>query len=400
MEEITKSVEDLTTEVKSVAAQIEKVATLPEDVEAAKADLETQAATIKTTSDQLGVMVNDLAEFKANLKHDLGKSGADDWRQEFSKFVKAVYHEQKRLRTPEWLEKAVADYVTDVDAQGGYLVPTLVADQVTKLTLRHGQIWPLVNKVTVPAGQQIKFPWESTLASVAYRATGHGGAGTEIDPAVVWGADTLRPTWINGYAKIANEAMTTPGVSIPDNIAQQLMGQIVRGIEHGIILGDDSSSAQPHDGILVATSVNSQTDMATVTMALVATFIAECIADHEGSGDTAENYLVTTDAAAYQLKSGASATGTNAWGDPTQDRPPVFNGYRMITSPHSISTTHRMIMSPLGKITVGWSGQFSVSFNESLGWASNETWLMVSTHADHALGNPDMHHKAVFTALV
>jgi hypothetical protein len=216
-----------------------------------------------------------------------------------------------------------------------------------------------------------------------------GGAGTEIDPNVAWGADTLRPSWINGYAKVANEAMTAPGISIPDNIAMQLMGQIVRKIEYGVLLGDDSASAYPHDGLLVASSVNSQTALATPTLANV----ANC------SGDTSENFLITTDAVAHVLKSAASATGANAWGDPVSGVPAQLFGYRLITSPHAISTTNRLLMSPLGKITVGWTGQFSVSFNESLGWASNETWMMVSTHADFGIGNPDLHHKAVVTAL-
>jgi hypothetical protein len=177
------------------------------------------------------------------------------------------------------------------------------------------------------------------------------------------------------------------------------MGQIVRKIEYGVLLGDDSASAYPHDGLLVASSVNSQTALATPTLANVANFIGECIADHEGSGDTSENFLVTTDAVAHVLKSAASATGANAWGDPVSGVPAQLFGYRLITSPHAISTTNRLLMSPLGKITVGWTGQFSVSFNESLGWASNETWMMVSTHADFGIGNPDLHHKAVVTAL-
>jgi HK97 family phage major capsid protein len=390
--------DELTDRVKAVAENVEKVAVIREDVEKIKAELAETREAKSATEAQLEKMAADVAEYRAMLDADLGKSGSDDFRSVFNQFVKAVYHRQKGLPMPAHLEKAAADYVTSTDATGGYLVPTLVGDQVQQMTLRSGQLWPHLNKVTIPAGVAVKMPYESTLASVAWRVS-QGGAGTEIDPNVAWGADTLRPSWINGYAKVANEAMTAPGISIPDNIAMQLMGQIVRKIEYGVLLGDDSASAYPHDGLLVASSVNSQTALATPTLANVANFIGECIADHEGSGDTSENFLVTTDAVAHVLKSAASATGANAWGDPVSGVPAQLFGYRLITSPHAISTTNRLLMSPLGKITVGWTGQFSVSFNESLGWASNETWMMVSTHADFGIGNPDLHHKAVVTAL-
>ena len=389
---------ELTDRVKAVAENVEKVAAVREDVDKIKAELAEVGEAKAATAAQLEKMALDVAEYRAMLNDNLGKSGAEDYKQVFSNFVKAVYHVQKGKAIPEWLTKAAADYVTDVDATGGYLVPTLVGDQVQQMTLRHGQLWPYLNKVSIPAGVAVKMPYESTLASVAWRVS-QGGAGTEIDPNVAWGSDTLRPSWINGYAKIANEAMSSPGISIPDNIAMQLMEQIVRKIEYGVILGDDSASAYPHDGLLVATGVNAQSALATPTLANVATFVGQCIADHEGSADTSENFLITTDAVAHQLLSGVSATGANPWGDPTTGVPPTLLGYRLITSPHAISTTNRLLMSPLGKITVGWTGQFSVSFNESLGWASNETWMMVSTHADFALGNPDLHHKAVITAL-
>lgn len=392
-----KIITDLGEQVKGVAADLEQVKPLPEDVAKVKAELAEQKGAHEVARKDLDSMSEEVANMRAMLKDMYGKSGSDDWRAEFNGFLKAVYHHQKGLDRPDFV-KAVDDYATDVDASGGYMVPTLVADAVTKLTLRHGQIWPYLNKVTVPAGVNVKCPWESTLASVAWRST-QGGAGTEIDPAIVWGSDTLNATWINGHAKVANEAMRAPGISIPDNIAMQLLAQIIRKIEQGVIAGDDSASAYPHDGLLVASSVNSQTAMATPTLALVQTFIGECIADHEGAGDTSENFLVTTDAAAHVLKSGASAAGMNAWGDPSTGVPPTIHGYRLITSPFAISTTNRLIMSPLGKITVGWTGQFGISFNESLGWTQNETWMQVSTHADYVLGNPDMHHKGVFTGL-
>lgn len=389
-----KTLDQLAAEVKATAAAVQ---TLPEDIAKARAELVEAKEHSTKQAAQIDAMAKDMAEFRAMANAEFGKSGADDWRREFELFIKAVWHVQKGRPIPAFLTKAVANYTTTVDGQGGYLVPTMVGDFVNKLTLRHGQIWPHVNKVTIPDGVPYKFPWESTLASVAWRTT-QGAAGTEVDPAVLWYNDNLRSTWINGYVKIANEAMTAPGLSIPDNIAMQLMAQIIRKIEYGIARGA-TASGYPHDGINVASGVNSQTALATPTLPLVQRFIGDCIADHEGSGDTAENFLITTDAVAHVLKSAASAAGMNEWGNPETRVPPAIHGYRLITNPAAIDTTNRLFMAPLHKVTVGWSGSFSVSFNDSLGWVENSTWMMVGTHADYVLGNPDMYSKAVITAL-
>jgi len=417
-DEITKGIEDLTTKVENVAASIEKVAALPEDVKAAQEELEKLTISNKTTADQLAVHVQDLAEYKAALKDSLGKSGADDWREEVGKFIKAVYHVQKDVSMPDYLQKTAADYVTTTDAQGGYLVPRLVADEIIKLTLTHGKLWPHFNKITMPAGVTMRYPWESTLADVSFRrgAAGttqltQGGAAHEVSGPIAWGADTLNPDLLSGYAKVANEAMTAPGVSIPDAILMQITAQLIRKIEYVVLRGDDTGTAtahtgrnSPHDGIMRATNINTQTAMATVTYALLNTFIGECLADNEGAGNEEENFLITTPAVANTLRGVLTQQGTN-WGDVAQGaNQPTFAGYRFATSPFAnrVQSTNEhdyMIMSPLEKITIGWTGNFNVSFNESLGWAANETWMMVSTHADFAIGNPGMHHCAAFTAL-
>lgn len=412
-----KIITDLAGQVKEIAGEVknltEKPAVSKADLDAAHAEIEELKGFAKSAKDEFERTKQSLAEYKALLRHDFGKSGADDWREDFSNFVKAVYHLQTKKQMPTWLTKATGDLVTDSDAAGGYLVPRAVADEVTRLTLRSGKIWPEVTKFIMPAGLQMRVPYESTLSSVAWRSgatglPGQGTAATQMDPVPVWGADTLKPDWVRGWQPIANEAMTAPGISIPDQISMQLMEQIVRRIEKGIIAGYDGTATQhtnatdPHDGILYATNVNLQTVMATVTYALIKTFIGECITDHEGSADTSENFLITTDSVAHVLKGNMTQTGVN-WGDPTRSWEMFCHGYPVRTHPEckrvrSTASHDYIILSPLRKIKVGWTGQFFVSFNESLGWASNETYLMVSTHADYALGNPDMHHNASFTA--
>lgn len=413
MEDITKSVEDLATEVKGVAASLEKVAALPEDVAAAKAELEELKVSNKATADQLEVQIKDLAEYKAQLKASYGKSGADDWRNDFSNFIKAAWHKGKGIPMPDWIDKAAVAMVTDVDAAGGYLVPTAVAAEVTKLTLRHGAVWPLVNKVTVPAGQYIDYPWESTLASAAFRAGTSSGvqnvAVGEMDPGAVWGNDQLRPNWLNCWVTIANEAMTAPGIKIADSLAVQMSSQLVRRIEYAILRGTVGTATahtgrtSPSNGILMETNINSQTAAATVTLALIDAFIAESLADNEGLGDTGEVYIATTDGAAHALKTGLTQQGID-WGNVAAGTFPSLRGYKFVTSPYvnrvrSTSEHDYIMMAPFGKITVAWTGSFAIGFNESIAWKSNSTLMMASTHADFALGNPDMYSYTSFTAL-
>lgn len=410
MDEVIKGLAD---GVKDIGARLDKVPTM-EDLEKSRAEAKAAQEQALAVKEQLDVATNDLVSLRKMLEHNLGKSGAMDFNRELDLFVKAVWHQKARRKMPQWLEKAAADYVTDVDATGGYLAPTLLANEVIKLSLAHGQIFPAVNKVTVPPGTAIVFPYESVLASVAWRAGTSSGiqglAGTEVDPHVAWGADTLRPEWINGYVKISNEAMTSPGISIPQNLAMQLVAQIVRKIEFGILKGyvgtatAHTGRTAPHNGVLYASSVNEQAAAATVTLALVDKFIGECLADHEGSANTDENTLVTTPAVAHQLKTGLTQQGMD-WGNVAQGIFPVLRGYRFLTSPfvtraNPTAVRNHILMTPLQKVTVAWSGSFGIDFNDrGEGWTSNETWLMVGTHADFTLGNPAMHHKAVFTAL-
>jgi len=398
-----KQFEDLTKSVGDVAKRLDDIPD-PADWQATQK----RVADVETEARRVPVLESDIAELKAMLNYNLGKSGAEDFQDVFGKWIKASWHHKMGKRMPSWLEKSAADYVTDVDAQGGYLAPTLVANEVIKLSEAHGQIFPEVNKVTVPAGASIKFPYESTLPTATWRV-GQGGAATEDAGPIAWGADTLRPEFINDYVKIANEAFNAPGINIPQSLAMMMTAKIVRKIEEGIIGGYTGTTTHtgrtaPHNGILRATNVNAQTSLATPTFALVNTFIGECIADHEGSAIEDENYIITTGSVAHRLKSLLTQQGNN-WGDVTQGVQSRLMGYHLRTSPHvhrTITDTKRnwIIMAPLKKVTVAWSGSFFVDFNDrGEGWTHNETWLMVGTHADFTLGNPAMHHRAQVTAL-
>ena len=396
---------ELTGEMKNLSAKLDG---LPSKDQWQSA--QNEISTLKAASAQVPVLQSDIAELRKALNANLGPSGAEDFEAVLDVFVKAAWHQKRGKAMPSWLEKAAADYVSDVDAQGGYLVPRLVSNEVIKLLLRHGQIWPNVTKFTLPAGNTMRVPHEITLASTNWARRTQGSAATEVDPAVVWGGDTLNPQFCHGYVKIANEAFTAQGISIPNELSMQLMTQVVRRIENGIIAGYVGSPTQftgrtaPHNGLLRATNVYEQSAAATVTLALISKFIGESIVDHEGCGDTDEYFLITTDVVAQTLKGVLTQQGQD-WGNVALGTSPRLQGYRFVTTPFATkanptATRNHIILSPLEKIMVGWSGNFRVDFNDrGDGWTSNETWLMVGTHADFTIGNPYMHSYARFTAL-
>ena len=182
----------------------------------------------------------------------------------------------------------------------------------------------------------------------------------------------------------------------------------VRAIEAGVLVGDAGSN-HPHDGIIhsaddgTSSDVHAQDALATPTFALVSTFIGQSIADVEGAADRSEYQLITTDAVANVLASqavGASElTGMLTWGDPRNGVPSRLMGYDFLTHPNCYSTTNRIVLAPLRKIVVAWSGSWIVDFNAFSGWTANETWMMVKTHADYGLGNVRQISEATVTAL-
>jgi len=401
---------DLTNKVQDVAAKLDKIPSI-EDVQKAQADAKAAAARVEALNGDLGVVQNDIAAMRQMLEAGLGKSGAQDLEHEMDMFVKAAWHANRGRKMPQWLEQKAAQFIsTDVDAQGGYLVPRSVSDQIIELVLRHGQIWPLVTKFTLPAGNTIRVPNEVTLANTVWSRRSQGAALTESDAGTEWGGDTLNPQYCHGFVKLANEVFTAFGISIPNAMTMQLLKQVVRRLENGIIAGYVGSPTQytgrtaPHNGILRATNVYEQSAAATVTYALVSKFIGESIVDHEGCGDTDEYVIITTDAVAQTLKGTLTQQGMN-WGDVSQGPFPRLQGYRFVTTPFAVKANptavrNHIILSPIEKVMVAWDGAFRVDFNDrGDGWNDNETWLKVGTYADFTIGNPYMHSYARFTAL-
>lgn len=404
----TKILTDLAGDVKAVAQEVEELKSGYADFKEARAELSDLAAKAGATSEQLDNLTRDVMEYRKLAERQFGKSGGLDFREEFSKWIKAVYHIQKNKKMPAYLEKAAADYVGDTDAQGGYFVPELLKPGIIPLTEVHGTLFPYLDKIIIPPGQDVVVPHDSTLPTMTWRcgSTAQGTAGTEEAGPIAFGADTLNSKWLHDYVKFANELLQTAAIRVADAFAVRMISKGTRAMEYGVLQGDDSGDAYPHDGVFVASGVNDQTDLATPTFANVCTFLSEAIdpsTGNEGAADQGGNQLVTTPGAALKLATEAvgssELTGMLVWGDPRKGIPSKLLGYDFIPHPGAYETNHRIAIGPFQKVVLGWTGNFKVDFNAVSGWTSNETWMMVSTHADYVLGNTDMYSKADITAL-
>ncbi|HOX27465.1 MAG TPA: phage major capsid protein [Candidatus Krumholzibacteria bacterium] len=414
-----KIITDLATQVKGVATDVEalKAAKMvnPDELAKARSDMEALAERHKATAAQLDAVARDVAEFRKMAQNEYGKSGAVDYSVEFGKFIQAAYHTKinKDKPLPDHL-KAVADYVTTTDAQGGIFVPTLLDPMVRRIIEIHGRMWPYTRKIIVPAGQLIEVPFDSTLPTMTWRAS-QGTALTEDAGPIAVGDDDLRPVLLADYVAIANELLGSAVINIGEFFATRMISKGIRAIEKGFLLGNTTTTG-PHNGVITLADAGSSgspfegTALATPTFALMAGFIAECNASFEGSGDTSAYQLVTTQAVANKLAAqavGASElTGMLVWGSPRDGIPSRLMGYDLVISPHCVSTTNRVVMINLSNVVVAWTGGFAVDFNPygyasatAGGWGSNETLMKVQTHADYGLGNLTQIGEAVVTAL-
>lgn len=411
---------DLSTEIKAVAQDLASIKeavnaskATAEEVEKVKAELADALERAKASEKAAEVIAQDVAEMRKATTAAYGPSGAKDYAHEFGAFIQAAHHVKTKpgAPLPDHL-KARADYVTTTDAQGGIFVPTLLDPMIREIIEVHGKLWPYLRKITVPAGQAIEVPYDSTLPTMTWRTT-QGADMTEDAGPIGFGDDDLRPALLHDYVAIANELLESSVINIGEVFATRMISKGIRAIEAGILVGNDSST-HPHDGIIQISNdsgdVNTQSALATPTFALVANFIGECIADAEGSADTSAYQLITTPAVANVLASeavGASElTGMLTWGDPRSGVPGRLMGYDFLTHPSCVSTTNRMILAPLGNITVAWTGGFAVDFNpygyassNAEGWVANETLMKVQTHADYGLGNQGEISEATVTAL-
>lgn len=376
-------------------------------------DLEAKVAAAGTSAEaQIKALATEVDQVKGMLGSRHGPSGANDVLNEMNKFVRGAYWHKRTGKWPEdcklmqnahqpIVDKAAATMTTTTDATAGYLVPEYMDPEIAKIMEIHGTLYPLVTKVTCPAGGSLRINADSLLPSAAWQLT-QGGAMTEEATPLTFAGDTLIPSLLYIYIKVADELMNFPGVNFGAVAAVRMVSRLMRKLEEGMIQGTASSTA-PSDGILVLSGVNDQTNIGGTTLAYQTTYVQEAVADYEGQYITSDNIICTTPAKVLGLMAstvGASElTGALSWGSPREGVPPTLFGYPLLAHPGClVSTTHWQWSGNPKMITLAESGRIGIDFNPlGAGWTSNQTYMRVISHYDWSLGVADSWSKADYS---
>lgn len=357
---------------------------------------EKAADAIGRYGDRLEKLERDVSEYralaidgtKAAAAARLGKSGAEDFFSGLADIARAAV---TRAGGPSYAK--AADLLSiSTDARGGYIVPDDYATQLDDMLTAYGDLLGMVRFVQGEPGRPLHVPYWSTAPEASWQTT-EGGEMTEADAQVA--RATLTPRVLGAYSTFSNELLAVQkSVDLGAVIANQLVTSIGEKLEYALLLGDDSAGAYPHDGLLVASGVNSQTALATPTAANLWTFIRESLEDVPGLID-GESVLVTTPAVWAALLSSSAVNEYTSSADGAGRR---FAGWRVAVSPAAISTTNRVLMLNPKSVWVARS-QYLLDVDPFGLFTSNRSRMRVVAHVDYAVPQPANVSKAVITAM-
>jgi len=373
------------------------------DLASAKLDAAEMARLLSVEIDQL----------KGMLKTSYGKSGADDYLVELAKFVCGAFNHAK---TGQWRDdcklmgnahqdfvgKAAATMTTVNSTQGtSYFLPTTIAPEVKRIMEVHGSLYPLVEKVTVPAGGNYRVNADSVLPTAAWvLASAQGAIMTEEATPMSFATDLLVPALLYIRIRLSNELFVNPDANAGAIFALRLISRLLRHLETGLIAGTAASTA-PSDGLLVLSGTNDQTNLA-ATIASMGTFMSETLVDHEGA-TPGEFVMATTPAKKALLQTSAIGSselvGALAWGNPVTGAPDRLFGYPFFAHPaFLISTTHWQACFNPKLCTLAESGQIGIDFNtQGSGWEYNLVQMRATSHYDWTWNIADAISKADYT---
>lgn len=302
----------------------------------------------------------------------------------FQQFLHEAYmHKKFGKAMSEVHQKAVADFVTTVDATAGYLVPRIYSGLITEANEMYGALMPLLtNKVTVPAGVTMPVNSMSTRPSATWDLQG-----VAMDEAeYVYAQDTVTPKRLSLFVKASNEMLAAPATGFSTNLTNAFLKAIVKAKETAIFVGAAGDTTAPSDGILVKSGVSDQTNLAS-TIAALWTFIGESIVDNAELADMSNSVIFLTPAKYNTLVgtiSGDASTGIATFVNGQFK----VGGYPVYQHPATlISTTHWVTMFSPQDVVVADSGNIAFDFNPfGEGWTHNETWIRAVTHMDWSLG--------------
>lgn len=383
-----------------------------DEVKKALTDLKEQAEKTGQVDLAVAKLETKVAELRAMLQSEHGKSGQQDWSNMLGKWICGAYMHRATGRVPEELKISGYDYdapltkgyTVGTGATMGYLVPPLVLPGIIAMRQVTGAIMSKVTKITMPPLGTMRVNSDDVLPTVGW--VSEGSAVSEVTTAAV-STDTVTPKMVGGYVTAQNELLQYPGIGWADQMAVRFMTAIIRAEEYGMI-GGTTGASYPSDGVVPAISAVSGTPgvltaLATATVQNVIGFIGAAVAVQNYASDVLSNCLFLSPARYFALA--GQAVGTNvgaalAWANPTAGIPPRFLGYETIMATGCLlSTTHSIVLGDPRSIQFANSGEIMVNFNPyPSGWAANQSLMGVWTHSDWSIGAPRMWFKATITA--
>jgi len=404
-------------EFKALSEQLVKTIENQKSVEEkANEALEVAQKSAADLSEEVKSIGIDVAKTKVKMAAKLGRSGAEDWFNEMAKFISGIYYHKTTGAAPEWCKlsggqtfdelvqetKAAATFTTTTDATAGYLVPTILRPGIIELRDIYGNLYPLLTKTTLPAGQSMRVPRDA--ASPVARWFQQAGTITEEATPMSFGIDTLVTRGCGTRIKIANELLTIPGVNFGATATARILKAINKAVETGAV-ASDATGDEPSKGFMVETGTNAQTDLPSATFANVVSFLRECVADSNIAFDSGVMSLFMTPADILSLATeavGASElTGMLVWGNPRDGIPPTLLGYPVIAHPAmTIAATKYIALGDPSAILLAEDPAFSIDLNPYADTAhsTNTSWLRVFSHYDWTIGQPGEWHKAAVLA--
>jgi HK97 family phage major capsid protein len=348
----------------------------------------------------------DLAVVRATLKGGYGATGAEDWANEFGKFIRGAHLESKGRKSDETfkngervadvMKAGSADFTTTTGATAGYLIPTLLRPGFVELKDIYGNLYPRVTKFTSPPGQSVVVNDQSANPVAAW-ISGQNAAMTQEPTPRAYNDDTLVPKLLYVYELMANELVNNPYVSFAAMSAVEGAKAVTRKLEYDML----AAASSPHAGVVAASTA--QTTMASATFALIGAFIKEAIADNAYAINPTNNclFLHPRDAITLALQAvGASElTGMLVWGDPRRGVPTTLLGYEVVIHPGcNNGTNNYAFLGDPKNIILAEAPSYMIDFSDQVGFAKFQTAMRVGSHYDYIVKQTSEWHRAIVTA--
>lgn len=315
----------------------------------------------------------------------LGRSGADDFYNEFAGTVKALHEYRARGSVPKHMERHLArlqevnrEKVVTFDsvtaATAGYLAPeqwVAVLDAIRDIA---GAILPRCTRYLVPAGRTVHVPAEGTRPSASWQLT-QGGAMAELT--ATFGEYELQPKLLGAYYKASAELFDLPDVQFGRIMADSMMRAWVRAMETALLAGVAASTA-PGDGLLVKSGTHDLTNLpASLTEAGMATFLAEAVAQYPALVDSGVFVLHPAKYAGLLGDAISNETSHLTYG------PRRWAGIEVLLAEATkVSSTYYGLLVDPRDLIVAQSPGYQIDVDRSLGFTSNQVYARLLAHAD------------------